>query len=127
MKKRPAWVWIISAYYLVTLISSVFFVISLGNSQQLVGPLNPISQILISINLSINAGAAVTFFLLKKISIPLMIIALVLGIIGTLVNLFTTNLIQVIGWFGLVGIIGYIPPILIVLYAKHLAKKAMLT
>jgi hypothetical protein len=57
-----------------------------------------------------------------------MALALAVSILGFLINIFATNLTQVWGSFGpIAAVIGYIPPVIILLYARMLSKRGSLS
>lgn len=135
-KKRPVGVWIISIFYLLsagwTLLSFLLIfsgAIAINEAQRSyfasLGTFDWITTILIAV---LGLSAAVSLFLLRKISVLLFGIALGVNIALTLFQTLRTNWVEAIGGPGLVGtIIGWVILVVVFLYARNLAKKQALS
>jgi len=128
-KRRPGGVWVVSIYYAVTLLSGIYFLyFRTSPIEQHVGAVSIFNQVALVVTQALNLGAAITLFLLRKISVLLMALALAASILCFLINILTTNLAQVWGSFGpIAAVIGYIPPVLVLLYARMLLKRGSLS
>lgn len=135
-QKRPLGVWIIAVFYLLsagwTLLSYILIfggIIAINEAQRIyfasLGLFDWITTILIMI---LSLSAAISLFLLRKISVFLFSIVLFLNTILTLLQILQTNWAEAVGIPGLIGvIIGWMILIIIFLYAKNLAKKQILS
>ena len=135
-KKRPIWAWIISIFYLLsagyTLLSFFLIfsgIISVNEAQQVyfasLGIIDWLSTLLIAV---FGLAAAISLFLMRRVSVILFSIALGLNIVFTIIQALRTNWAEALGGPGLIGtLIGWVIIVVIILYARNLAKKGILS
>lgn len=133
--RRPVGVWIIFIFYLLsagwTLLSFALIfagAINLNEAQRTYfASLSNIDWFLTLLIGVVGIAAAVSLFLLRRIAILLFSTALALNILLTAVQSFQTNWAEALGGPGLVGVlIGWVILVVILFYARGLAKKGVL-
>ena len=134
-RRRPVWVWVISAFYLLstgwTLLS--FVLISSGAIQ-----LNPAQEayfasltsvdwfFALSIGI-IGLTGAIALFLLRRLAVVLFSLALALNLLLTAFQTMRTNWTEALGGSGLFGVLlGWGILVVVILYTRGLAKKGVL-
>jgi hypothetical protein len=134
--KRPGWVWAISIFMFIsaawTLLS--FYLIGSGTV-----PLTPEQKAYFDSLSTLDYGAAIlggllnlsgatALFLMRKAAVPLFGSAFVLNLLSTIWNIAAKNWTEAIGASGLIGAaVGMTILGAIVLYARSLAKRGVLT
>lgn len=138
-KKRPLGIWIITAFYFysVYIVLRSYWLINMG--------LIPMNEVQRSYLASVSAtnwfipiitgiltlAAAVSLFLLRRISLMLFVISFGLSLFATLFEALTTNWVKAMASTGngggLIGVaVGWIIQISILLYINNLIKKKIL-
>jgi hypothetical protein len=135
-KKRPVLVWIISIYFIFSLLFTLlsFIIIFSG-----IIPLQPAQKAYFE-NLTIfdhtytilimlaNLIGAITLFLLRKFAFYFFTFALLLNILSTIYNILSKGWVEAIGGVGLIGsIIGLGIIVAICFYSWLLCRKGILT
>ena len=133
--KRPFWVWIISAFYL---LSGFLTLLSLWQIQSGLVPVKPgeladlkrtsLIWSLGGIIPILNLAGAVSLFLLKKSAFYIFMALLALSLSNALWQVLTTDWFQEIGGQGSIGaMIGYGLAIVICYYIYRLKQRGVLT
>lgn len=134
--KRPKWVWAISIFYSFSIVSAIysFYVIYSGSiplnevQKEYFESLNFIDMALTFVSSMLTLSAAITLFLLKKITIKLWAAIFVFSAFAHLYSAFTTNYIETLDQIGFSGIIfGTIIIVLIYFYTKRLDARGYLS
>lgn len=134
-RRRPIGVWIIFGFYLLSagfslLSTALVFsgVIPVTPSQS--AHLSSLSAIdwICSIGIGVvSLSAALSLFLLRRISVGLFTAALALNLTYTAIQILTTNWLEAIGGPGFLGmLIGWTILVFVILYARKLAKRGVL-
>lgn len=132
---RPAWVWVIFIFYLLSAVGtsfSFYFVysgaISLPEQQrQYLESLTVFDRAITSIMMGINVVAAIQLFRLRRISVYLFPSALVLGVLLTAWHAATKGWLAASGGSGVTSMVfGWAIAVAICLYTWRLARKGIL-
>ena len=137
--KRPLGVWIITIYYLLSVIWILLSLVAFFNGVILTSTetetqraylesFNSLHWIMIILLAILTISAVILLFLLRKKSILLFGVLLVADIGITIFEMLRTNWLEISGGIsGLIGkIISWIILFVIILYARNLAKKQIL-
>ena len=133
---RPIGVWVVSAYYLLsagwTLLS---FALIFGGAIKITAAQEAYFASLTGIDwfFSLAIGvtdfsAAVCFFLLRRVAVALFSVALALNLAFTAFHVMRTNLSEALSGAGLLGVLfGWLILVAVIVYARRLAKGAVLS
>jgi hypothetical protein len=135
-RRRPIGVWIVSLFYVLsagwTLLS--FALIFIGvvkitpTQEAYFHSLTGVDWFFTLSIAVIGISAAVSLFLLRRISVALFSVALALNVAFTVFHLMRTNMIEALGGTGLVGLLlGWLILIIVIVYTRRLAKREVLT
>ena len=70
--------------------------------------------------------AVVNFFLLRRVSVVLLSVALLLNVAYQAFHVMWTNVIEAVGGAALVGgLLGWVIQVAVIVYARRLAKRAL--
>jgi len=135
MEKRPRGVWVISLFMFIsaayTLLSFYLIfsgVISLDQTGQAyfdsLGTIDWLGSVSIGV---LNLAAAISLFMLRKISVNLFITAFVLNMLMTVMQAVRTSFTEVLGGSGIIGVlVGLAIMLAIIAYTRRLAKQGTL-
>ena len=133
---RPLAVWVIAIFYLLSIVSTLLSLVSVLTGVVEVTPaqqryfdsLGPVDYLGNSLILLISAWAVVEFFLMRKAAVRAFVIALVMNIGLTAFHLVATNWREAAGESALATVIvSWIVSVGVLLYAKHLQQRGLLT
>jgi hypothetical protein len=132
---RPAWIWVIGIFYLLSAgLSLLTLTLVFSGASELTpgqaayfGSMNTVDWLL-SASIAITGLAGATaLFLLRRIAVRLFIAALGLNVVATLYQMARTNVTQVLGGAGLLGVLlAWSVLGAVILYARSLANKDVL-
>ena len=133
--RRPVWVWVIGIFYVLSAgLSLLSLMVVYGGAGQLTpgqtayfGSMTRVDWLLsASIGVTGLAGAT-ALFLLRRVAVRLFMAALALNVGLTGYQLARTNVTQVLGGPGLLGVLlGWSALVAVILYARSLAIKDVL-
>ena len=135
-RKRPAWVWVIFCFYLLsagfTLLS--FFLIFSGRIRVTEAQRTYFANLsaldfLATVGLAVLVLiAATSLFFLHRVAVRLFAIVLACNVGFTILHLLSSNFVEASGGRGVTGMIGaWIVLVAILLYAMRLSKRGILT
>ena len=135
-RRRPIGVWVICLFYALSAVWSLFsFTVVLSGAI----PLNPaqheylasqtnLDWFLLVVSGVLGLSASVSLFLLRRVAIALFSVNFALGVILTIYQSVRTNLLEAAGGPSIVGmLLGWLIAVAVILYARMLAKRGVLT
>lgn len=135
-RRRPIGVWVVSAFYVLsvgwTLLSFALIfsgAIKITAAQQLYFTSLTGVDLLFTLAIGVlGLYAAISLFLLRRVAVALFSVALACNLVFTAVHVMRTNWIEALGNAGLVGaVFGWTILIAVILYARRLAKRGVLS
>ncbi len=135
LKKRPFWVWIISAYYILSGLSSLMAILAVQTGSMEVTPeeLRSLKEQILLWSLGgviplLNIIAAISLFMMRKAAFYLMLGLLGIKAVNDLLQVVLTNNAEQFSSQGMIGVtLGYVISILICIYTYKLLKRGVLT
>lgn len=134
--KRPKWVWAISIWYIFAFIYTHYSIYIIFNGsirlneaqQQYFGNLAIIDWGITVISSLLSFTAAITLFMLKKLTIKAWAAVLVFAVIAHIYSAASSNYIEALGTGGVIGaIVGFAILIAIYFYTKRLDVRGYLS
>jgi len=134
--KRPKWVWAITIWYAFSFLSVIysFYAINIGQiplnevQKEYFANVGVIDMVITFISSLLAITAAITLFMLKKITIKLWVAVFSFAIFAHLYSILTSNYLEVLDEAGVFGIIfGTTIIVLIYFYAKRLNARGYLS
>jgi len=134
-RRRPLGVWVIFVYYM---LSSGFmlllFVLTFSGIVALPAEHESYMDSLSAVDWFVSFAigglhiiAVVCLFLLRRVAVMFFLAALVLNVVSTLIYILQTDWLEAVGAAGLPGMfLGWLIMIVVILYARTLAKKGVL-
>jgi hypothetical protein len=131
---RPVLVWIISGYFCLSVIPAglSLWLVHAGllpmpePQQSYFHALTWVDYTITACILAINLAGAVALFFLRRVSMYLFALALLVAICLLIYQIIAKNYLQAMGPMLPAAITGWAIPIAIILYARHLTKKGVL-
>ncbi len=133
---RPIAVWVIAVFYLLSIASTLVSLAAVLTGivevtpaqQRYFDSLGPVDYLGNSLILFISAWAVIEFFLMRKAAVRAFVIALVMNIALTAFHLIATNWREAAGGSGLATVVvSWIVSVGVILYARHLQRRGLLT
>jgi hypothetical protein len=133
---RPLAVWGIAVFYLLSIASTLVSLASVATGfvrltpeqQRYFASLGPIDYLGNLLILLISAWAVVEFFLMRKAAVRAFLIALILNAALTAFHLLATNWTDAVGGSGVAMVsASWIVSVCVLLYARHLQRRGVLT
>ena len=133
--KRPKWVWLITIVYVFSFISTIYSFYTIYNGliplneaqHEYFSNLGVIDYAITAISSLLALFAAITLFMLKKITIKIWVVVFVFGILAYIYSLLTSNYLEVMNAGRMIGpLIGIIIMAVIYFYAKRLDARGYL-
>lgn len=135
-RRRPIGVWVVSAFYVLsagwTLLS---FALIFGGAIKITAAQEAYFASLTGVDwfFSLAIGvigfsAAVCLFLLRRVAVALFSVALALNLVFTAFHVMRTNWTEALGGAGLLGaLFGWLILVAVIVYARRLAKRGVLS
>ena len=133
--KRPGWVWAIFIFHTLSLVSvaASFYLIftgvllMVGEQKQYFNDLGLMGWLMVVVPSLLSFSAALTLFMLRKISIKIWLAAIVFAVVSTLYSLLDIHWLNIMNGSGSIGlVIGFSIKIAIYFYARRLAARGIL-
>ena len=133
--KRSGWVWAIFIFYLLSLVITIvsFYLIFSGllpmppEQKQYFDDLGLVRWSILVIATLLSFAAALSLFMLRKITLKIWLATILFGVISTLSSLLDSSWMQIMNASSGIGMVfGYAVKIAIYFYARRLAASGML-
>ena len=136
VRGKPIGVWIVSAFYVLSAGNTLLsFALLFGGVIKITAAEEAYFTSLTGVDWFfslaigvISMSAAVCLFLLRRVAVALFSVALVLNLALSAFHVMRTNWIEVLGGAGLVGVLGgWLVLVAVIVYARRLAKRGLLS
>lgn len=133
--RRPAWVWVISTFYL---LSAGWTILSFGMILSGAVPMSPAQRqyfsslttfdYVLALGIAVlNLTGTVLLFLLRRQAFQVFLSAFIIGLLTTIYQVIAKNWLSAIGGPGLIGAcIGWLISISIIMYVRALSRRGVL-